>query len=634
MVVDSQGVKMSLFAGNHGQTLSYSVRVDSDGKALWLADEIERHFKPDNLVEALRYRALHQPERRAFAFLEDGEVESGQFTFADLDRRARTIAAALQGVKAAGQRVLLLYPPGLEYVAAFFGCLYAGAIAVPIYPPRPNRTLGRLREIAADSQAAVALTSTAILRSLQSSLPDEPALYALRWLDTEAISNDLAETWQLPQLQSSSLAFLQYTSGSTSQPKGVMVSHGNLLYNARMMREAFELTKESTYICWLPLYHDMGLIGCVIAPVCVGAASILMSPLAFLQKPYRWLQAITKYRGYISSAPNFAYDLCARKVTPEQRANLDLSSWRLASNGAEPVRAETLRRFAEAFRECGLRPESFYPCYGLAEATLFVSGGLTSMRPVLQTIDAESFEHHQVVTAVGTAGKRTMVGCGRAWLDEKIVIVNPESLTESLPDQVGEIWISGPHIAQGYWNRPEETRRTFDAFLANTGEGPFLRTGDLGFMKDGELFIAGRLKDLIIIEGRNHHPQDIEATVEQSHPAIRPGCCAAFSIDVDSQERLVVVAEVDRSHRASQPNSFAVASNIASNADSHGATRSGSAAIVQTVRRAVAENHDLQTHALRLVKVGSILKTSSGKLRRAACRKAFLAGEMAEWGNE
>ncbi len=604
---------MSHLEGNQVQTAPSAVPITGNGKAP--GELFERDFTFATLVDALQHRAYHQPERRAFAFLEDGETESAHFTYAELDQKARTIGAMLQELNAAGERVLLLYPPGLEYVAAFFGCLYAGAIAVPIYPPRPNRTPERLREVAIDARASVALTSTAILSRLRTSFPDEPALAAMRWLDTESLSPELAQAWRPPELQSGDLAFFQYTSGSTSQPKGVMVSHGNLLDNARMMREAFELTDESTYICWLPLYHDMGLIGCVIVPVCVGVPSILMSPLAFLQKPFRWLQAITRYRGYVSSAPNFAYDLCVRKVTPEEKARLDLSSWRLASNGAEPVRAETLRRFAEAFVECGFRPEFFYPCYGLAEATLFVSGGKPGSGPKLQTIDAESFERRQIwVNPIGSAATRTLVGCGRAWLDERIVIANPETLMECPPDQVGEIWASGPHIPQGYWNRVEETNRTFKAFLADTGEGPFLRTGDLGFIKDGELFIAGRLKDLIIIEGRNHYPQDIEETVERSHPAIRSGCCAAFSIDVDDQERLVIVAEVERSH-------------------GRGSAQSTSE-ITKIVRRAVAENHDLQTHVLKLVKVGSILKTSSGKLRRAACRKAFLAGEMAAWGNE
>ncbi len=604
---------MPHFEGNQVQMAPSAVPIDRNGGGL--GEIFEGDFRFATLVDVLRYRALDQPERRAFAFLDDGETESAHLTYAELDQRARAIGAQLQKVNAAGERVLLLYPPGLEYIAAFFGCLYAGAIAVPIYPPRPNRTPERLREIAIDARATVALTSTAILSRLQNSFPDEPALAALRWLDTEGLALDLAQAWKTPELKSSDLAFFQYTSGSTSQPKGVMVSHGNLLDNTRMMREAFELTDGSSYICWLPLYHDMGLIGCVIVPVCVGVPSILMSPLAFLQKPFRWLQAITRYRGYISSAPNFAYDLCVRKVTPEEKAKLDLSSWRLASNGAEPVRAETLRRFAEAFAECGFRSESFYPCYGLAEATLFVSGGKPGSGPVLQTVDAESYERRQVwVNPVGSTTTRTLVSCGRGWLNERIVIVNPETLTECAADQVGEIWVSGSHIPQGYWNRAEETDRTFKAFLANTGEGPFLRTGDLGFIKDGELFIAGRLKDLIIIEGRNHYPQDIEETVERSHPAIRAGCCAAFSVDVEDQERLVIVVEVERSH-------------------GRGSAQSSSE-ITKIVRRAVAENHDLQTHVLKLVKVGSILKTSSGKLRRAACRKAFLAGEMAAWGNE
>lgn len=583
--------------------------------------ESEQIFTPATLVELLRYRALHQPQQRAFAFLEDGESESSQLTYGDLDRRARSIGAQLQDQKAAGERVLLLYPPGLEYVSAFFGCLYAGAIAVPIYPPRPNRSLARLREITADADAGIALTSTTTLGRLQNSLADEPALAALRWFDTEAVSPDLARIWRSPKLHSGSLAFLQYTSGSTSRPKGVMVSHGNLLHNARMLRDAFELTEESTYVSWLPIYHDMGLIGSVVTPVCVGSPSILMSPMAFLQKPFRWLQAITKYRASVSGASNFAYDLCVRKVTPEQRASLDLSSWQLASNGAEPVRADTLRRFTETFRECGFRPEAFYPCYGLAEATLFVSGGSKAALPVLRTVDAESFARDQVqVNLAESAASRTLVGCGRAWLDGKIVIANPGSLTTCPADQVGEIWVSGPHITQGYWNRAEETRQTFDAFLANTGEGPFLRTGDLGFIQDGELFVAGRLKDLIIVEGRNHHPQDIELTVERSHPAIQPGGCAAFSIDAESQERLVIVAEIDRLHRKAT-------SAIASEGNS-GET------ILQSVRRAVAENHDLQTYALQLVKVGGIPRTSSGKIRRSACRQAFLAGELIPWGKE
>jgi acyl-CoA synthetase (AMP-forming)/AMP-acid ligase II len=488
-----------------------------------------------------------------------------------------------------------------------------------------------LREIVADSQAGFALTSTNILARLSSSLGDEPTLETLRWLDTESLSFDLAQTWKFPELQANTLAFLQYTSGSTSRPKGVMVSHGNLLHNARMLRHAFELKEDSIYVCWLPLYHDMGLIGSVVVPVCAGVPTILMSPLSFLQKPFRWLQAISRNRATVSGGPNFAYDLCVRKVTAEQRASLDLSSWRLASNGAEPIRADTLKRFTETFKECGFRSEAFYPCYGLAEATLFASGGMKADRPVLQAVDAGSFERDRVsVTPIETAATRILVGCGKAWLDERMVIVNPETLAECPADRVGEIWLSGPNITQGYWNRTEETSQTFHAFLANTGEGPFLRTGDLGFFRDGELFVAGRLKDLIIIEGRNHHPQDIEQTVERSHPAIRLGGCAVFSIEVDAQERLVIVVEIERFHRSARSTVAPTDGNVATQ---EGAP-SDSKAIIQSIRRAVAENHDLQTHAIQLVKAGSIPKTSSGKLRRSACRKAFLAGDLPAWGKD
>lgn len=593
--------------------------------------EPERPFMPTTLVELLGHRALHQPERRAFAFLEDGEIESSHLTHAELDRRARAIAVALQDLKAAGERVLLIYAPGLEYVTAFFGCLYAGAIAVPLYPPRPNRTLARFQEIAADAQAAVALTSTEILSRLRGPLAEEPALEALRWLDTKTISSDLAQNWKPPAVRSNTLAFLQYTSGSTSRPKGVMVTHGNLLHNAGMMCDAFELTDQSRIVCWLPLYHDMGLIGNIVAPLCAGAPTVLMSPMAFLLKPFRWLQAINRYRATISGAPNFAYDLCVRKVTPEQRARLDLSSWRVAFNGAEPVRAETLARFTEAFEPSGFCPEAIYPCYGLAEATVFVAGGLTTARPVVQKIDAECFEQGRVQPGGAEAAMtRALVSCGWAWQDERIVIVAPESLIECLAEQVGEIWVSGSNIAKGYWNREEETEATFHAYLANTAEGPFLRTGDLGFIKDGELFIAGRLKDVIIVEGRNHYPHDIEETVEQSHPAILPRSCAAFSIDVDGQERLVILAEIGGPHRTSQSS----AAPIAGKTDSRGGALSGRESIMQAIRRAVAEEHDLQTYAIQLVKVGSIPKTSSGKLRRSTCRKDFLAGAMALWGND
>jgi acyl-CoA synthetase (AMP-forming)/AMP-acid ligase II len=339
--------------------------------------------------------------------------------------------------------------------------------------------------------------------------------------------------------------------------------------------------------------------------------------MAFLQRPIRWLQAISRYRATCSGAPNFAYDLCIRKITSEQRTSLDLSSWDTAFTCAEPVRYETLERFAATFAPCGFRREAFYPCYGLAEATLVASGGLKAAPPVVFTVQSAALERNCVIA--GTGGKddtRTLVSCGQCLGDQEIIIVNPETLTRCSPDEVGEIWIAGPSVAQGYWNRPEETKRTFQAYLAGTGQGPFLRTGDLGFLKDGELFITGRLKDLIIIDGYNYYPQDVEQTVEQSHPSLRPGCCAAFSVDIDGKECLVIVAEVERRSlpRRDQP--------------PDAATSRFTAEVVQAIRRAVAESHDLRVYTVVLLKPGTIPKTSSGKIQRHACRANFLADNL------
>ncbi|MCU0490012.1 MAG: fatty acyl-AMP ligase [Chloroflexaceae bacterium] len=602
----------------------------------------------ETLVEVLRWRATHQPEQIVYTFLDDGGEEDERISFAELDRRARAIAAQLQPLAAPGERALLLYQPGPAYIAGFFGCLYAGVVAVPAYPPNPMRmvrTLPRLQAIAANAQARVALTTAGILSLAESVFEDAPDLAALRWLATDNLPSDSESTWQPPLVNGDTLAFLQYTSGSTGTPKGVMLTHANLLANSTLIADAFNLAQGNIGCSWLPPYHDMGLIGGLLQPVHIAAHCVLMSPMAFLQRPMRWLQVISRYGVQVSGGPNFAYDLCARKATPEQLAGLDLSTWRLAFNGAEPVRAETLQRFSATFASCGFRAEAFYPCYGLAEGTLFVSGGTAGVAPATLSVDADALGRNLVVVS-STQSRRdaesalsivegkqsdtdtsaslrlsasalnqiTLVSCGYARPGQQLAVVDPETLAPRPPEGVGEIWVSGPSVAQGYWERPAESEQTFHARVAEGGAEPFLRTGDLGFVHGGQLYVTGRLKDLIIIDGRNHYPQDIETTVETSHPAIRQGCIAAFAVEVNGEERLVVAAEVERSFQAAQRRES-------------GPTRQE---VVTAVRRAIADTHDLRVHAVVLLKTGYIPKTSSGKIQRHACRAGFLAGTLDE----
>jgi acyl-CoA synthetase (AMP-forming)/AMP-acid ligase II len=582
------------------------------------------------LVELLRWRALQQPEQHAYTSLEDGETVEHRLTYGELDRQARAIGATLQDLEATGERVLLLYPSGLEYIAAFFGCLYAGAVAVPIYPPRLHSSLDRFRTIAADAQATVALTTPSLVPQVQRWLQQAPELQDLEWVATGSEPASAEMAWHMPEITGQTLAFLQYTSGATGVPKGVMLSHSTLLYNERMMQHAFQHSERSLCVGWLPLYHDMGLIGNVLQPLYAGFPCVLLSPVAFLQRPVRWLQAISRYRASTSGGPNFAYDLCVRKVTPAQRATLDLSSWEIAVNGAEPVRQETLERFAATFAACGFRREAFYPCYGLAEATLIVTGGLKTAPPVVYTVRRTALEHHQVVPAdADSEDAQPLVGCGQTLLDQRVVIVDPDSGVPCPPAQVGEIWVAGPSVAHGYWGRSAETVQTFQAQAVGCADTTFLRTGDLGFLQDGELFVTGRCKDVIIIRGCNLYPQDIERTVERCHPALRPGCGAAFAVDLAGAERLVVVQEVERA-------SLAQARRARGQCSAHGSPqqRAGRLAaldfdnVIGNIRQSVAEEHGVQVYAVLLLKAGGLPKTSSGKIQRHACRIGFLTGHL------
>lgn len=569
-----------------------------------------------SLIDLIRHHGERRPDKTSFVFLEDGEKESSVLTFGQLEQRVRAVAAQLQELGATDQRALLLYPPGLDFIIAFLGCVYARVTAVPAYPPRNNQNLTRLRTVIEDAGAKWVLTTSSLASNLGAQFERVPALSTLRWLATDGIAVERRDAWKEPVVGPDTLAFLQYTSGSTGAPKGVMVSHGNVLHNERMIQLTFGHSERTVFAGWLPLFHDMGLIGNVLQPLYLGIQSVLMPPAAFIQKPARWLHMISRYRATTSGGPNFAYELCARKVSAEQRVGLDLSSWELAFNGAEPVRPGTLQRFADTFKENGLRASALYPCYGMAETTLLVSGKVPSQQSILYSIQADALEEGRVVPVDGDAaasanGARVLVSSGRSLL-EKVRIVDPASRTECPEDRVGEVWVSSASVAQGYWNKPELTREVFQARLADTGDGPFLRTGDLAFRRGEQFVITGRIKDVVIIRGRNHYPQDIEQTVEECHPALKANGGAAFSVEVEDEERLVIVQEVERSYLRDLD----------------------VGEVVGSILQAVSEQHELQVHAVVLIKTSSIPKTSSGKIQRHACRNGFLhktLNTVGEW---
>lgn len=550
-----------------------------------------------SLRELVALRGRQASDYETYTFLEDGERIESRLTCANLESRARRLAIWLAATTSPEDRVLLLLPPGLNFVTAFFGCTSAARVAVPAAPPanlRQRRSCARLEAIIASASPTAVITVGVYL----------PVLAALSFrgavlnLDEPLEPVDFAE-WPDAEPEATTPAMLQYTSGSTAEPRGVILSHGNLLHNSEAIRRRFQHTHESRGVIWLPPYHDMGLIGGVLQPLYAGFAVTLMSPLHFIQRPLRWLEAVSRYRATTSGGPNFAYELCCERITAEERANLDLSSWDLAFVGAEPVRAATLERFTQQFAPAGFRSQAFYPCYGLAEATLLVSGPDKgtgyAVEPMRDDVDDRN----------GKAA--TVVSCGSCLEDELVIVADPQTGRLCDVGSVGEIWIHGPSVAQGYWNNSVATATTFQAALPS-GDGPYLRTGDLGYLRDGQLYIAGRCKDLIILAGVNHYPQDFEQTAAAAHTGLNSGACAAFSVLVENEERLIIMAEVRR--------------------DAERAGESTLREIATRIRAAISQTHQVGVHDVCLIRTATMPKTPSGKLQRNLCRKQYLNGEL------
>jgi acyl-CoA synthetase (AMP-forming)/AMP-acid ligase II len=565
-----------------------------------------------NMIQLLRDRGQAHPEGVAYTFLDSGEQIGGTLSWSTLDCRSRAIGASIAARVGRGARVLIMLPPGIDFAPAFFGVLYAGAIAIPTYPPagaRADRISARVRGMVADAGVSLVLSCGTVSARMATLLAMIPELSGLPWLDVDRIDADAAGDWRDPVSAASAVALLQYTSGSTAAPRGVMVSHGNLLHNLDLSARLGGYSADSVSVSWLPVNHDMGLVNGVLQGVYSGCPTIQMAPAVFLQRPARWLQAISRFGATHSGAPNFAYDLCARRVSDDDRAGLDLGSWRVAYNGSEPVRRSTLERFLRVFGPCGFRWTAFRPGYGLAESTLVVTSDPIGTAPIFHA---------------GGKWVSSGVSSGNGRDGLRIRIVDPVTLHVRADGEVGEIWVAGDSVALGYWNKPRESVATFRARIAGniaaSHEGPFLRTGDLGCISDGHLFVTGRLKDVLIIRGLKHYPHDLEATAEQTHPAVRAGGCAAFAVPCDGaecegEERVAMAVEIEPR--------FLVSTKA-----------TGGTSIISAIHRAVADVHRLSLHAIALVPAGTLPRTTSGKLRRYLCRDEFLDGTLeiiAEW---
>jgi acyl-CoA synthetase (AMP-forming)/AMP-acid ligase II len=570
------------------------------------------------LADLLHHRAATQPDHPAYIELLDRGQEVARVTFAELARRAAALAGRIADCCGPGDRALIVCPNGVGFMAGFFACVLSRVAAVPMMVPRRNSARDASAAIVADCAPRLVLAPRALIDGERGDLParlapaggDSSGLEFLAVDDPESLSDPAAASSRHPDGRPTpdDIAFLQYTSGSISAPKGVAVSHVNLLANLAMIARAFGNTASSTYVSWVPLYHDMGLIINALQSLYVGAACVLMTPVAFVQRPLVWLRAISDYRAEVAGGPNFAFDLCVERYRPEQMDGIDLSGWKVAFNGAEPVRAESIRRFSLTYAAHGFAASAMLPAYGLAEATVLVSAGHRGAGPATRAVSSNALRAGRVAPPDNAADSHTIVGCGRPIGEEQIAIVGPDSSMRLGAGQIGEIWVAGPNVARFYWKNPEASAAAFGAAIVGDNRGDWLRTGDLGFLDDsGELYVTGRVKDIIIIRGANHYPQDIENTAQDAHPALRRHSGAAFAAnDGDAAERLVIVQEVERTYR----------------------NRIDIPEIVARIREAVVAGHDIVPHEIALLRPGALPKTTSGKIQRALSRKLWQEGSL------
>ncbi len=571
------------------------------------------------IVDFLKDRATRNANDLAFRFMGNGELDGPitEWTFSELYRQSAGVAEDLVEQGLTGSSVLLVFPPGLDFVKAFYGCLLAGARAVPVPLPNPRskNPLGRILNTAGACGASTVLTNQELAEMVAPMMSELP-------VSLKAVTDRVATNWAGPWPEMNEVAYLQFTSGSTGHPKGVAVKHTNAVSNVRVMGEMLRLDSTKPAMVWAPHYHDLCLVGFVLGPVQFGYESTLMGPMEFLLKPVRWLRAMSHYKIANTACPNFGYEYSARRIKPEECEGLDLSHWIVAGNGGEPVLQQTLEMFNKKFGPYGFRPQTFMPCYGMAESVLFVAGLKSlSQAPKVLTLSATDLETHTVrVLPDNEPGGRNVISCGRPGSDHRVIAVDPATLTRSNPNQVGELWVQGPSVPGAYWGLPEESTATFEGRLADTNEGPFLRTGDLGFVADGEVYLTGRLKDLIIIAGRNHYPSDIELTVQQSGAPVRLGACVAISERVNGAEELVIIAEVDEKR-------------LPADAQSKGTGTESMdefwASAVKTVQGAISMGHGLSVRSVVFVEPRSLEKTSSGKPRRQHYQELYLKGALA-----